>query len=49
MDDFAAGAEEENGAITIYYELTAMTLINLPPAKWATNAKLLKAIWKAEG
>ena len=50
MDDFAAGAEDENGAITIYYELAAMMkLINLPLAKWATKAEQLKAIWKAEG
>jgi len=50
MDDFAAGAEDENGAIKIYYELTAMMkLINLPLAKWATNAEQLKAIWKAKG
>jgi hypothetical protein len=32
MDDFTASAEEENGAITIYYELTAMMrLIYLSP------------------
>jgi hypothetical protein len=50
MDDFAAGAEEKNGAITIYYEITAiMSLINPRLAKWATNAKLLKTILKAEG
>jgi hypothetical protein len=50
MDDFAAGAEDENGAIEIYYELTAMMkLINLPLAKWATNSEELKVIWKAEG
>jgi hypothetical protein len=49
MDDVAAGAEDENGAITMYYELTAlMRLIYLPLAKWATNAKLLKNICKAE-
>jgi hypothetical protein len=50
MEDVAAGAEDENGAITMYYELTTMMrLINLPLAKWATNAKLLKTNWKAEG
>ena len=39
MDDFAAGAEDENGAIIIYYELTAMMkLTDLPLAKWATNS-----------
>ena len=50
MDDYAAGAEDENGAVKIYYELTAMMkLISLPLAKCATNAEQLKAIWKAEG
>jgi hypothetical protein len=50
MDDVAAGAEDVNGAITMYYVLTEMKrLINLTLAKWATNAKLLKTIWKAEG
>jgi len=50
MDDFAAGAENDNGAITIYYELTAlMKLINFPLAKWASNSEQLKAIWRAEG
>jgi len=38
MDDFAAGAEN-NDAITIYYELTAlMKLINFPFAKMASNS-----------
>jgi hypothetical protein len=50
MDDFASGAENENGAITIYYELaTLMKLINFPLAKWASNSEQLKAIWRAEG
>jgi hypothetical protein len=50
MDDFAAGAENDKGAITIYYELNAlMKLINFPLAKWARNSEQLKAIWKAEG
>ena len=50
MDVFAAGAENDNGAITIYYELTAlMKLINFPLAKWASNSEQLKAIWRAEG
>jgi hypothetical protein len=34
MDDFTFGAENDNGTITIYYELTAlMKLINFPLAK----------------
>ena len=50
MDDFAAGTEHDKGAITIYYELTAlMKLINFPLAKWASNSEQLKAIWRAEG
>jgi hypothetical protein len=50
MDDFAAGGENENDAITIYYELTAlMKLINFPLAKWASNSGQLKAIWRDEG
>jgi len=50
MDDFAAGAESENGAIKVYYELSSMMkLINLPLAKCATNAEQLTTIWKAEG
>ena len=50
MDDFAAGAENDNGAITIYYELTAlMKLLNFALAKWATNSEQLQSIWRAEG
>ena len=50
MDDFAAGAENDNGAVTMYYELTAlMKLVNSPFAKWASNSEQLKAIWRAEG
>jgi hypothetical protein len=50
MDDFAAGAENDDNVITIYYELTAlMKLISFPLAKWASNSDQLKAIWKAEG
>jgi len=34
MDDFVAGAEDGNGAISIYYELTAlMKTFKLPMAK----------------
>jgi len=50
MDDCAAGAESDNGAITIHNELTAlMKLISFPLAKWASNSEQLKAIWRAEG
>ena len=30
MDDFAASAEDEKGAITIYYELAAMMKLTYP-------------------
>ena len=50
MDDFVAGVEDGNGAISLYYELTAlMKTLKFPMAKWATNSEELKAIWKAEG
>jgi len=50
MDYFAAGAEDDNDAITIYYELTAlMKLINFPLAKRASKSDQLKAVWMAEG
>jgi hypothetical protein len=50
MDDFVAGVDYRNGAIRIYYELSAlMNTIKLPIAKWATNSEELKGIWKAEG
>jgi hypothetical protein len=46
MDGFAAGEESENGTIIVYYELSSMMkLINLPIAKWATNAEQLKTLW----
>jgi hypothetical protein len=48
MDNFGAGADNDN-AITIYYELTAlMKLIKFPLAKWATNSDQLTAIWRDE-
>jgi hypothetical protein len=50
MDDFVAGAEDGNGGIGIYYELTAMMeTIKLTMAKWATSCEELQDIWKAEG
>jgi len=49
-DDFTAGAENDNVAIAIYSELTAlMKLIHFPLAKWASNSKQLKAMWRDEG
>jgi len=50
MGDFAAGVHDGKGAISIYYELTAlMKALKLPMAKWATSCEELKEIWKAEG
>jgi hypothetical protein len=50
MDDFVAGTEDGNGAISLYYELTALMKTNkLPMAKWGTKSEELKGIWKAEG
>ena len=49
MDDFAAGAQDDNGVIALYYEISAlMKLLNFPLSKWASNSEQMKAIWKAE-
>jgi len=50
MDDFAAGAEDTNGVITIYYELTTfMRQISLPMGKWASISETLKNTWRVGG
>jgi len=50
MDDFAAGAEDDNSVIALYYEITAlMKLLNFPLSKWVSNSEQMKAIWKVEG
>ena len=50
MDDFAACAEDSNGVITIYYQLTAlMREISLPMGKWASNSEPLSNIWRVSG
>jgi len=50
MDDFVAGAEDDNGVIAINYQLTAlMRKYNLPMGKWASNSELLRNIWKVGG
>jgi hypothetical protein len=42
MDDFAAGAQDDDGVINLYHEVTSlMGRISLPMAKWATNSELL--------
>jgi len=49
MNDFVAGVEGGNGAISIYYELSAlMKTIKLPMDKWVTSCEELKGIWKVE-
>jgi len=50
MDDFVTGAVDGNGAISIYYKLSAlMKTIKVPIAKWTTSCEELKEVWKAEG
>ena len=48
MDDLAAGAEDDNGVITIYYQLTAlMRQFSFPMGKWASNSEPLRDIWRS--
>jgi hypothetical protein len=50
MDDFAAGAEDMNCVITIYYQLTShLRKISLPMGKWASNWEHLRNIWRVTG
>jgi hypothetical protein len=50
MDDFAAVAEDSNGPITIYYQLTArIRKISLPMEKWASNSEPLRNIFSVSG
>ena len=50
MDDFAAGAEDTNGVITIYYQPTALVRqIRLPMGKWASISETLKNTWRVGG
>jgi len=50
MDDFAAGAENDDCVTNLYYEfIYLMNRIRLPMAKWATNSKHLKEAWRTEG
>jgi len=50
MDDFAAGAEDSNGVISIYYQLTALMRKNsLPMGKLASNSEHLRNICRASG
>jgi len=50
IDDFVAGAEDDNGAISIYYELTAfMRKYSFPMGKCASNSEHLKNKWIVSG
>jgi hypothetical protein len=50
VDDFAAGAEDSIGVITIHYQLSArMRKISFPMGKWASNFETSKNIWSASG
>jgi hypothetical protein len=50
MDDFVAGAEDDNGVISTYYQLTALTRkYSFPMGKWASNSEHLKNIWRIGG
>jgi hypothetical protein len=50
MDDFAPGAENDDCVTNLYYELISlMNQIGLPMAKWATNSKHLKEVWRNDG
>jgi hypothetical protein len=45
MDDFAAGAEDDNDVITIYYQLAAlMRQFSFQMGKWASNSEPLRDI-----
>jgi hypothetical protein len=50
MVDFAAGAENDDYVINLYYErLYSMNQIRLHMANWATNSKHVKEVWSTEG
>ena len=50
MDDFAAGAEDDNGVITIYYQLRVlMRKFSFPMGKLASKSENLRNIWRACG
>jgi len=45
MDDFAAGAENDDRVTSLCYELVNLMIqICLPMAKWATNSEHLKEV-----
>jgi hypothetical protein len=50
MDDFVAGADDDNGVIAIYYQLTAlMQRYSFPMGKWTSNSEPLNDIWRVNG
>jgi hypothetical protein len=50
MEDFAAGTGNDDSVTNIYYELISplMNQIRPPMAKWATNSKHLKGVWRTD-
>ena len=47
VDDFSSGAENDDCVTNIYYELVhLMNQFRLPMAKWSTNSKYLKEVWR---
>jgi hypothetical protein len=47
---FAAGAVNDDCVTNLYNELISlMNQIRLPIAKWATNSKQLKEVWRTDG
>jgi len=47
IDEFAAGAENDECVTNLYYELVhLMNQFRLPMAKWSTNSKYLKEVWR---
>ena len=49
MEDFAAGAENDDCVTNLHYELVhVMNQIRLPMPKWATNSKHLKEVWRTD-
>ena len=50
MEYFAVGAENDDCVTNLYFELVhLMNQIRLPMAKWATNSKHLKEVWRTDG
>ncbi|GFU13076.1 DUF1758 domain-containing protein [Nephila pilipes] len=49
MDDFVMGTSTDTEATILYQEMQQLTShVILPLAKWTTNSKILKEMWKQE-